>query len=163
MATGGGSLSERAVAGAERAISVLGSALMLVMTFVTFGGVLLRYVFHSTIPWGEEIARWVLVWVVFGGQAYAFVAGAHVGVEVVVRALPRRWQGLLNVLQYLISIAAFLIIGFYGYKYMARSIATQQLAPGSRLPLALPQSAIPVGSALAIAALIIKLVKDRRG
>ncbi|MEW6106695.1 MAG: TRAP transporter small permease [Bacillota bacterium] len=119
--------------------------------------------FHLTIPWGKEIARWVLIWIVFGGQAYAFVVDAHVGVEAAVRALPERRQGLLNVPQHLISIAAFLIIGSYRDRYTARSIATQQLAPGSRLALALPQSAIPVGSVLAIAGPIIKLVKDRRG
>lgn len=38
---GDGSLSERAVAGIERAICVASLALMITMTFITFAGVLL--------------------------------------------------------------------------------------------------------------------------
>lgn len=147
----------------ENATSFLSIFLMFTIIVTTFMGVLLRYVFHSTIPWAEEIARWSLIWVVFGGQAYAFGTKAHVSVDVLVQKLPSKWRKQFVVLQYLISLLVFIIIGFHGLRYVMRSIASGQLAPASRLPLALPQSAVPIGSFLAIVVLVIQLVKLRKG
>lgn len=57
---------------------------MVAMTIIVFAQVIARYVFHNSFEWAEEISRFLVVWITFGGSAYAFRKGAHIGVTAMV-------------------------------------------------------------------------------
>src|SRR5215813_4243176 len=59
------------------------------MVVLVFTNVVLRYVFNSGIPTSEELSRWLLVWLTFLGAIVALREHAHLGVDTLVRALPR--------------------------------------------------------------------------
>lgn len=54
------------------------------MVMCVFGQVLFRYVFHLSVPWTEELARFTFIWATFLGAGIAFAEGGHLGVQAVV-------------------------------------------------------------------------------
>ncbi len=67
------------------AIMVLCMAVMLVMVF---GNVMLRILFNTGIDLSEEIPRYAFVWMTFLGGIIGLHRRAHLGVDMVVQALP---------------------------------------------------------------------------
>lgn len=69
--------------------------------------VITRYVFRDGIPWSEEFATGCFVWTVFLGSAACYKRRAHVGVDLVVKRLPRRLQNAVTLL--VDALMAFLL------------------------------------------------------
>ena len=63
-----------------------------VMSVVIFWQVVCRYVLKSSLPWSEELSRYLLVWTSFIGGAYGVRLGAHIGVEAFTLLLPKKAQ-----------------------------------------------------------------------
>src|SRR5690625_1907399 len=64
--------------------------LLSAMVVMVFGNVVLRYGFNKGINVSEELSRYFFVWLTFIGAVVTFRENAHLGVESVVRLLPRR-------------------------------------------------------------------------
>jgi TRAP-type C4-dicarboxylate transport system permease small subunit len=64
-------------------------ACMVAMVFMVFGNVLLRYVFNSGISISEEMSRYCFIWLTFIGAMVAMREGGHLGVDTLVKRLPR--------------------------------------------------------------------------
>lgn len=60
--------------------------------------VILRYVFNSGLTWSEEVSRYFFVWLVFLGAVSALKDKMHLGVDLVVKALPKRMQKVVFVI-----------------------------------------------------------------
>ena len=75
---------DRACRGLEAAIA----AMLAVMVVLVFGNVVLRYGFNSGITVSEEVSRWLFIWMTFLGAIVALREHGHLGVDMVVSALP---------------------------------------------------------------------------
>ena len=64
-------------------------ALMIAMVFMVFGNVVLRYGFNSGITVSVEVSRYCFIWLTFAGAIVAMRSGAHLGVDSLIRRLPR--------------------------------------------------------------------------
>ena len=76
------------------------------MSLAVFGNVVLRYVFNSGLTWSEEMSRFLFVWMVFLGAIAALKDKMHLGVDIVVNALPKGLQKVV----FLISNAIVLYL-----------------------------------------------------
>jgi C4-dicarboxylate transporter DctQ subunit len=121
---------------------------MIAALALCFTQVVLRYVFHSSIQWSVEIARWFVVWMTFAGSAYAFKVGAHVSVEAVVNILPAKPRRIVEKIASMLTVFFFIAMTYYGSLFLLDSIRKGQVAPASRLPMALAYAAIPIGSVM---------------
>ena len=71
------------------------SILLPIMCIVVFAGTVGRYTKLFTMPWGEELARYILVWIVFIGSAAAAREGAHFAADIVVALIPKKPEYML--------------------------------------------------------------------
>lgn len=62
---------------------------MVTMVGMVFGNVVLRYGFNSGIDISEEMSRYCFIWLTYVGAIVAMRDKAHVGVDVVIKMLPR--------------------------------------------------------------------------
>lgn len=131
---------------------------MILMTTIIFIQVVGRYLFHYSISWSEEIGRYLVIWITFGGSVLAFRRGAHIGVNALVKILPPKIRYNIRLLSQVITIVFFIVLGYYGTIHTINQIIHLQLGPATRLPMAIPYSAIPIGSILVIYYLINKIV-----
>ena len=86
--------------GTDRIEETLIAFLLGVMTLVTFANVIARYVFNSNILWSLELTVFLFGWLVLLGASYEVKKNAHLGVDMLVNALPpgpRRAMGLAAV------------------------------------------------------------------
>ena len=60
-----------------------------VMVVLVFGNVVLRYFFNSGIVQSEELARYCFIWLTYIGAMIAMRERGHLGVDTLVRRLPR--------------------------------------------------------------------------
>jgi TRAP-type C4-dicarboxylate transport system permease small subunit len=71
--------------GAEWAIGIA----LALMSILVFGNAVGRYVFNSGFASSEELARALFVWVVFLGAVIGVRERTHIGMDILVRMMPR--------------------------------------------------------------------------
>lgn len=72
--------------------------LLLFMTAMTFLQVVLRYVFNSGFVWALEATTYAFIWMVLLGISYGVRQNAHIGVDVLINALPRHAKRVVSLL-----------------------------------------------------------------
>lgn len=89
------------------------------MTLITFANVIARYVFNSNILWGLELTVFLFAWLVLIGASYGMKKGFHIGVDVLVNALPAGPRKVLTLIACFASLlfAALLLKGAWDYWY----------------------------------------------
>jgi len=81
-------LLKLAIATFYRVIEVVMVLCMVVMLVTVFGNVVLRLGFNTGIDLSDELPRFAFVWLTFLGAIIGLHRRAHLGVDLVVRALP---------------------------------------------------------------------------
>ena len=81
-------------------------------TLLVLMNVFLRYFMNTGIYWSEEVATMCFVWCIFVGSASAYKNGAHLGVDLLVKKLPK---GPRAVVKILVDILLILINGYILY------------------------------------------------
>ncbi len=116
MSTSAQSSWSRAVDTIEETLIAL---LLGVMTLITFANVIARYVFNSNILWALEATVFLFAWLVLLGASYAVKHSIHIGVDIVVQALPPGPRKALTLIATLACVvfAALLLKGSWDYWY----------------------------------------------
>lgn len=122
------------------------SALLTVMVVIVFLQVIFRFVIHSSLPWSEEAARYIMVWIAFLGAAIGVRKKSHIGVEALVMILPARAQRGAAFIVCLLSALFFSFLIKYG-RLILNTVGFQR-SPAMEISMAIPYSAILVGSVL---------------
>ncbi|MFA5447387.1 MAG: TRAP transporter small permease [Sphaerochaeta sp.] len=128
------------------------------MSIIIFIQVIFRYVLKASLPWSEEISRYLLVWTTFFGGAYGVRLGAHIGVEAFTMLLPKKYQRVLAILINVASIVLCVAILVFGIKIVQTQMRRGQLSPAMRLPMGYVYLAIPIGMVLFIVRYIQRIV-----
>lgn len=128
--------------------------LLTIVGVVTFN-VLLRYVFNSGLPWGEELPCFVLL---PGYVILAMVIGikedSHINLNVLPKNLPKKFEKLLHYLKYGLVIFIGAILTYYGI-YLSIFFRSSILV-SLKLPNSIQFVLFPVGGVLMILVGIIK-------
>jgi TRAP-type transport system small permease protein len=124
--------------------------LVAVMTTIVLSGVFFRYVLNDALPWSEEIAKFLMVWMTFVAAPLAFRAGALVAINAVPNALKGRARQLLLVIIQLVIIS--LMVAFVDRGSFLAKNAYIQRASTIDLSITYVYIAMPIG-ALSIALL----------
>lgn len=132
-------------------------ALLAVMVVVVFLQVVFRFVIRSSLPWSEELARYLMVWIVFLGASIGVKRKSHIGVEAVVAMLPdsmRRWTSIL-----VNALCCVFFVFMVHYGRMILRVVSSQLSPAMEISMAIPYSAVFVGGALMFAHCFFQMVE----
>jgi TRAP-type transport system small permease protein len=125
---------------------VFGVALTLLMVIAVFLQVFFRYVVNNPLNWSEELSRYVFVWVSMVGASIGMKKKAHYGLDALHRLLPEKQGKVIEVFLYSLVSTFLLVLIYFGID-LNREIHLQK-APGLEISMAIPYSAIPVGSLL---------------
>lgn len=120
--------------------------LLTVMVITVFLQVIFRFIIHSSLPWSEELARYILVWISFLGASIGVKKKAHIGVAVITNLLKGTGKKLVSFLVPLFSTVFFIFLAIYGVRIL--DIVFYQLSPAMEISMALPYSAVFVSSTL---------------
>lgn len=103
------------------AMEQLIAAILVALIISVSANVVGRSLLNQSLPWADELARMLFIWLVFIGAAAAFARFEHIAVDILVRKLPKRGAYTLYLLQHLIISGLMAIMLWGGYVVMTRS------------------------------------------
>ena len=134
-------------------------------TLLVLMNVFLRYFMNTGIYWSEEVATMCFVWCIFVGSASAYKNGAHLGVDLLVRKLPKVPRAIVKIL---VDILLILINGYILYLAI-KFVSTSYQKPTAVLAIssAWVSSSLIVGFGLptiyAIRDMVVDVIKTVKG
>lgn len=141
-------LIDRALGYVDRVIVAVCCALLFGLFAVVIIAVFFRYVINSSLLWGEELVRYMAIWLVFLGLSSAHRRSEHVSINSLLRYIP----GINSVLARRIGEAITLVFCFgitwFGIQATAGNFANHQVSPAMQIGIAWVYLAIPVGFGL---------------
>lgn len=124
------------------------SVMLAGMTLITFGQVVARYVFNYSFTWAMELTGVLFAWLIFIGASYGVRVGAHIGIDILVRALgPRlaRWVGA-TAAALCVLYGVILTVG--GWQYLSKIYSVGIYMQDMPIPQWVPRVVLPFGFAL---------------
>ena len=122
--------------------------LVAVMTAVIILQVIYRFILKASLPWSEELARYIMVWVTFIGASIGVKWGSHIGVEALVIALPKNAQIFVKYLGIILAIIFCIVVFSASLGILHNQIVRRQVSPAMRIPMWWAYAAIPTGTFL---------------
>ena len=116
-----------------------------VMSIVVFIQVVFRLTAGS-LPWSEELARYLMIYMVYVGTSIGVKRCSHIAVEVIMDRCPPTVQKVVELLVDLLMIAAFVILCVYGMKIV--DITMMQKSPAMQIKMGYVYMSMVLGGAL---------------
>lgn len=122
----------------EEIIMVL---LLMAMAVIMFIQVVARYVIGSSLPWSEEITRYLFIWSAFISVSLCTRKCISIKVDQFIKRFPNRGEACFKLVNLTISFVFFAILIPYAYKYLMATIQSGQTSPACGIPMYYVQSA----------------------
>jgi len=116
-----------------------------------------------SMPWTEEAARFLLIWLVFLSGYLTIRKGINITFDLVLGMLPEKWWKVLFTLVNIISCGFLVLLAVLGIQLV--QLTMPQLSPILKVPMGIVYLAIPFGAAVMILAQVetyFTLMKERR-
>ena len=113
---------------------------MAAMVLVVCSQVLARYVLHNSIPWSEELARFLMIWLGLVGASAVMRNDSHVAITLLQERLPPKLAAVLRRLgRVAVGVFLFMLIreGFSLALFFIR-----QKSPALRISMLIPYSSL---------------------
>ena len=136
--------------------------LMVGMAVIVLTGVFYRYVIERSLPWYDEFAEFLLVWLTFYGSVLTAHRGGHISFETLLDYLPRGVRRGLLVLADLIVLLIQAALVVYGWK-LAQAASFDTAISIRAVRLSWIYSAIPISGALVFLIGLPRLVRRAIG
>ena len=124
---------------------------------VNFANIVGRYCFSASISWAEEGMLYLMIGCVFLGGGFVAWSGSHIRMDIFVRQAPKRIQLFFRLFSDALVVAACLTITAFTLPTVRELAAFDQKSLAG-IPLAIPQSLIPIGFCLIALFTICRLV-----
>jgi TRAP-type C4-dicarboxylate transport system permease small subunit len=128
---------------------------LLLMSILVSLQVLLRYVFGHALPWAEEAAVYMMVWMAFIGAAVALKRSEHMALTLFVDRLPPMLERVTRIISHLLIMAFLLLLLFLGLQ-LAFTISGQR-SPALGLNMFWPYLILPLGCLFMAAVMLEKI------
>ena len=144
---------------------IFASICVSITTVLVLVNVFLRYFMNTGLYWSEEVATMCFVWCIFVGSAAAYKNGAHLGVDLLVKKLPKVPRAIVKII---VDIILILINGYILY-LSVKFVSTSYQKPTAVLAIssAWVSSSLIVGFGLttvyAIRDLVVDVMKTVKG
>lgn len=147
-------LIESVYVGLEKAFRYTVMILLALMVVIVFANVVSRYYLHVSLAWSEEIARFMLVWLVFLGSFLAYIQDEHLGLDILVKRFPPLLRKSVAVGANMLVIFALYAVMEGGYLMMIANF--DWLSAAAEIPQGYIYAIIPVCCGLMILQTLLK-------
>ena len=106
------------------------AALTAAMTIVVLLGVFTRYVLNDALPWTEEVARYILIWLSWLGGGIAMRRGSHIAVDLFIDKLSPPARAAILFLGRVLVLVFLAICVVYGLDLVRRVAMQSTIALG---------------------------------
>ena len=154
---------DRLFLGVDKVIGALVGTCLLIITAVLFVNSVGRYVAGLTFIGGEELARYLMVWLTFLGSYLLVRRSQHISVDLAMRVLPPSMERRLGIA---INLFGALVLGYFawfGAELTAVIMNSGQVSSSLPIRTGWLYLSVPVGSTLMTAAFLWNVVRALLG
>ena len=135
-------LNRRLLAACRYGVIVLVAAITVIVAL----GVFFRFVLNNSLPWTEEVAKFVMVWLAFIGAPVVLKEGGHIAIDFIPARLPARIGHTLLMLIQIVVMVVLAVLVYQGWALAWNALP--QVAATVEVSLFYIFLAVPIGSAL---------------
>lgn len=122
---------------------------------VTLTSVLCRYVLYIAVPWADELARYLFLWIAFIGMGYVTYKWNHIDVQLIDTILIKRAKDPDKAIKYVIKLSQILslcvlLLSIYFYYFHYLKQLYPSISPSLQIPMAVPYSSVLCGLILMV-------------
>jgi len=138
------------VAEALNRLALAVASLLMVLIFIVAAlGVIFRYGLQHSLPWADETAAYLFIWLVFLGAASEVWDDGHPAIHIIADRVPAQVRFYVRMLANVVVAAWGAVLLIYGIKAVINE-APESWSSLPGMTLQLPYAAIPVAGALII-------------
>jgi TRAP-type C4-dicarboxylate transport system permease small subunit len=129
-----------------------------------FANIFSRTVLHNSLPWAEELSRFLFVWITFIGAVLVNRSFGHMRLDILAQSLPRNIVLVLEVMVSLLAAGVMCIMLIGGYSMMIENL--DYASPALEIPYGIVNSVVPVCCFIMFLQTLVRcvvLVKNARG
>ena len=138
------------------------SILIMARAVIMVMNVVLRYCFGFSFNWGDEIIRYMCVYMSFLGIAAGFRYGTHIGVSVFVeKCFPEKSRKFFRLLSDIVTIAFLCLLIWFGFVLTQRIISSGQTSAALKLPMYVIYGIVPVSCIFSIFQMLLQIFRHK--
>ncbi len=142
----------------DKQISRFVVLLILSLSILLGINVFYRYILNNSIYWSNEVARYLLVYIVFFGATMAHKHKAHIRIDIFYSKLSKKNQKIIEILISVLFILFWIMI-LIGCKKLLPLFMMQKTAT-LQIPFAVPFAALPISAIVWIIYCINDILKE---
>lgn len=132
------------------------SIILVIMVCAVSLQIITRYVFFYSLPWTEELSRYMFAWLIFLGASIGVGEGIEIRIDFVESILKRNSRKALNIFQDLVSFGVSVV--FFISSLQIIKLGAYQLSPALQIKMSYVYICIPIGMILVGYELISRIV-----
>ena len=138
------------------------SMLIMALAVIMFMNVVLRYVGGFSFNWGDEILRYLCIYMAFLGTAAGWRYGTHIGVTLFVeKVLPEKLRKYFRMVADAVALLFMVIITYFGFILMFKIMDSGQVSAALQLPMYFIYGIVPVCGVLSIMQMLIQTFRHK--
>ena len=122
--------------------------LMVAEVAVVFAQVVTRYVFHMPLAWSEELARYMFIWLVWIGAAYATKLRKNIIIDVVASKFKGNVKLISEIINFVLFVVLMLFMLWTTSTVMMQVYESNSMGTGTHLPMWIVWLSLPLSMAL---------------
>ncbi|MFD1926814.1 TRAP transporter small permease [Sporosarcina siberiensis] len=133
--------------------------LIIITTAMVFYEVISRSFFHKPTTWATELSIYAVIWSCFLGSAYAVRTYSHITVDLLINNVNDRMKTVLAYISNALGLVFSIIFTLYGYLHVMKTFGLEVTSSSLlRVPMYIPEMAIPIGGALLCIAFTMQII-----
>lgn len=124
---------------------IIASICAIILTILTFIGVITRYCFNSPISWQGEIQIMCYIWLTYFGLSVVSRKGGHIAIEMIVDELPTKIAKVIEFINLVLFVIIMFYTAYYGWQLVDQLRVTNRISGVLDIPYWLFYLPMPIG------------------
>lgn len=118
---------------------------LVAMCFIVLASVIMRYALKIPFTWGEEAARYLMIFASMIAIGMGVREKSHLGVTIFTSLLPGKLQTIVTGFAQLINLAIYIMLAYLSWQFIVAQYQYGQFSAALKLPMYLVYSMMLLG------------------
>jgi len=133
--------------------------ILILMVILVFVQIIMRYVFHNSLYWSEELSRYLFLWLIWIGTSFALRERRHISLKIFANIFSKKVQTYIEFFSLLIWFVFCFLMAYKGIELVLILFYRGQTSPALGIPMAYVYLSMPIGFTLMFVRLIREIAK----
>lgn len=109
--------------------------IMMLMTCIVFAEVITRMFLNYSVTWSGELARFLLIWLIFISASIAQKRGELIAIEFFLNLYSMKFKEIIRLVCNFVVLWFVVLVSITGFSFLKAMIKYNQMSPGLAVPI----------------------------